>query len=53
MVKTERFDIRVSYEAKELIREAAELQDVSLSSFMVAAAVDKARRVIRQAEGGR
>lgn len=47
-VKDKLLQIRIKDEDKELIREAAEQQGVSLSSFILEASVNKAKRTIRK-----
>ena len=47
-IKTGRVEVRVSAEARRRIADAAQLSGESLSSFMVAASVDKAERVIAE-----
>ena len=44
--RTDRIEARLAPEERELIRSAADLQHTSTSSFMVAAALEKAGEVI-------
>lgn len=46
--KTERLNLRCSLDALELVREAAALQDQDLTSFIMGAAIDRARVVIAE-----
>jgi uncharacterized protein (DUF1778 family) len=48
--KTTRLEARLSPEAREALVRAAEIEGRSLSDFVVAAALDTARRVIAQTE---
>jgi|GEM_PF-4929112 len=47
-VKDKLLQIRIKDEDKELIREAAEQQGVSLSSFILEASINKAKRAVRK-----
>jgi uncharacterized protein (DUF1778 family) len=48
--KVERLEARVNAETKALCQEAANLEGRSLTDFIVASAVESARRVIRERE---
>jgi uncharacterized protein (DUF1778 family) len=48
-VKTERMEARVSPDERERIERAAAVSGLSVSAFMVSAAVDRAEEVIAQA----
>jgi uncharacterized protein (DUF1778 family) len=48
--KVERIEARVNAETKALCQEAANLEGRSLTDFIVASAVESARRVIRERE---
>lgn len=48
--KVERLEARVKAETKALCQEAANLEGRSLTDFIVASAVESARRVIRERE---
>ena len=48
-VKTERMEARVSPDERERIERAAAVSGVSVSAFMVSAAVDRAEAVITEA----
>ena len=50
MHKAERLEARVNAETKALCQEAANLEGRSLTDFIVASAVESARRVIRERE---
>jgi uncharacterized protein (DUF1778 family) len=50
MHKVERLEARVNAETKALCQEAANLEGRSLTDFIVASAVESARRVIRERE---
>jgi len=50
MHKVERIEARVNAETKALCQEAANLEGRSLTDFIVASAVESARRVIRERE---
>jgi uncharacterized protein (DUF1778 family) len=50
MHKVERIEARVNAETKALCQEAANLQGRSLTDFIVASALESARRVIRERE---
>jgi len=50
MRKVERIEARVNAETKALCQEAANLEGRSLTDFIVASAVESARRVIRDRE---
>ncbi|MCA1727373.1 MAG: DUF1778 domain-containing protein [Actinobacteria bacterium] len=47
-MKTERIEVRLEPEAAERIREAAALGNGSVSTFVVAAAADRAERVLAE-----
>lgn len=46
--KTERINLRCSSDALELLRSAAELQGQDLTSFVLGAALDRARSVLTE-----
>ena len=50
MHKVERIEARVNAETKALCQKAADLEGRSLTDFIVASAVESARRVIRERE---
>ena len=50
MHKVERLEARVNAETKALCQEAAKLEGRTLTDFIVASAVESARRVIRERE---
>ena len=50
MRKVERIEARVNAETKALSQEAANLEGRSLTDFIVASALESARRVIRERE---
>ena len=50
MHKVKRLEARVNAETKALCQEAANLEGRSLTDFIVASAVESARRVIRERE---
>jgi len=53
MVKTEkmdRIDLRITREQKELLARAAALSGVSMSSFLVNNAIDRAKRIVVKSE---
>jgi uncharacterized protein (DUF1778 family) len=49
MTRTDRIDARISPDALELVRRAAELQGRSVSDFVVVAAQEAAARAIQEA----
>ena len=53
MVKTEkldRIDLRVTRDQKEVLSRAAVLSGLSMSSFMVAKALDEAKKIVSKSE---
>ncbi|MGN6425705.1 DUF1778 domain-containing protein [uncultured Leifsonia sp.] len=48
-MKTERINIRLSEEARDLLRDAAELQQQDLTSFILGPALENARAILLQA----
>lgn len=48
--KDARFDTKLNSAVKEFLQSAAMLQGVDLSSFVISAATEKARKVIAEAE---
>ena len=48
--KTERIDLRISNEAKELLDAAAELNNISLSSYIISVCVKQARIDLKEHE---
>lgn len=45
-MKTERFELKLSVEAKALIVKAAHIQNQSIASFVLDAAVKRATRIV-------
>lgn len=48
--KTERIDLRISSEAKELIEAAAQLVNLSLSSYIISVCIKQARLDLKEQE---
>ncbi len=48
-MKTERINIRLSEEARDMLRDAAELQQQDLTSFILGPALENARTVLLEA----
>lgn len=46
-IKNARIELKTTKEAKELLNKAAVLDGLDLSSFMLAAAIEKARAILR------